>query len=224
MLSGRDYLNCNKIRIGALPTKSRSSRGRAQDRKCRAGCQAQETLNHILQHCHRTHAARISRHNAIAAYIARKMPRSGYQVLHEPLIQTANGARKPDLVGIIGRTALIIDAQVVSEQTNLNQAHARKVSYYEEPEMIQAIRQKYNIQEVKVTSITLSWKGVWSPKSATDLGRLGLITTRELKVVSTRALIGGLQAYRMFNAPSQFPEWCCLPYRHNNPVLSHTYS
>lgn len=53
MLTGRDFVNCNRVRIGALPTKSRTSRGRLRDRRCRAGCPAQETLNHVLQHCHR---------------------------------------------------------------------------------------------------------------------------------------------------------------------------
>lgn len=45
-LTGRGYINCNRVRIGALHTRSRTSRGRHQDRKCRGGCLAQEMLNH----------------------------------------------------------------------------------------------------------------------------------------------------------------------------------
>jgi len=55
LLSGRDFINCGRRRIGAMPTKSRTTRGRANERRCRAGCLAQETLNHVLQHCYRTH-------------------------------------------------------------------------------------------------------------------------------------------------------------------------
>ncbi|KAL0098558.1 hypothetical protein PUN28_020514 [Cardiocondyla obscurior] len=200
MLSGKDFILCNKVRIGALPTKSRCGRGRTTERRCRAGCAAQETLNHILQQCHRTHAARINRHNAVVAYIARKMPRCGYEVFQEPVLETCNGKRKPDLIGVIGRTALVIDGQVVSEQTDLNQAHMRKVNYYNEPTVTQAIMDKYNVQNIKITSITLSWKGVWSPRSAAELRKLGLITTKDLKVLSCRVLIGDLAAYRIFNA------------------------
>lgn len=49
-LTGRDFLQSCKMRINALPTKSRTSRGRPKDRLCRAGCNKPETLNHVLQH------------------------------------------------------------------------------------------------------------------------------------------------------------------------------
>ncbi|KAL0098700.1 hypothetical protein PUN28_020656 [Cardiocondyla obscurior] len=73
-----------------------------------------------------------------------------------------------NLMGILGRTALIIDAQVVSEQTELNQAHNKKVNYYNDPAVIQSIKETYNVQDVKTTSITLSWKGIWSSKHNTS--------------------------------------------------------
>ncbi|KAL0098329.1 hypothetical protein PUN28_020302 [Cardiocondyla obscurior] len=88
--------------------------------------------------------ARINRHNALVTYIAKKMPRNGYDVTYEPILKTTIGNRKPDLMGILGRTALIIDAQVVSEQTELNQAHNKKVNYYNDPAVIQSIKETYN--------------------------------------------------------------------------------
>ena len=69
LLSGRNYINCHKGRIGALPTRSRSSRGRRGDRLCRAGCMAQETKNHVLQICPRAHKASIDRHDALLSYL-----------------------------------------------------------------------------------------------------------------------------------------------------------
>lgn len=53
-LSGRDYINSIKLKFNALSCRSRCSRGRTNDRLCRAGCRRPETLAHILQVCPRT--------------------------------------------------------------------------------------------------------------------------------------------------------------------------
>lgn len=198
-LSGKDYINLNRLRISAIPTKSRSGRGRHIDRRCRAGCLAQETINHVLQQCHRTHAARIRRHDAILAYLERGIRSSGYDIHREPRYTTAAGLRKPDMVAVMGRTAVVVDAQVVGEQLDLHMAHRRKVDYYSEPGIIEAIKRQHQVTNVKVTSATLSWKGVWSPSSASELRQLGLMRASDTKIVSTRVLIGGLAAYRVFS-------------------------
>ena len=49
LLSGRNYIICQKVSIGALPTRSRTTRGRRGDRLCRARCIVQETNSHLLQ-------------------------------------------------------------------------------------------------------------------------------------------------------------------------------
>lgn len=201
-LTGKDFINCNRLRIGALPTKSRSSRGRTQDRRCKAGCFAQETLNHVLQQCHRTHAARIKRHDAILNYMEHRIRRCGYR---EPHYLTTFGLRKPDMTAVLGQTAVVIDAQVVSEQVDLDRAHKKKVDYYKEIQ--QDIKTKHNVQTVKFTSATLSWKGVWSANSAQELQNLGLVRTNDLKIVSTRVLIGGIAEYRIFNATTSCLDW-----------------
>lgn len=127
-LSGKDFINCVRVRISALPTRSRTTRGSTRERRCRAGCLAQETLNHVLQHCHRTHAARIRRQDAVLNYVERKICSGGYKVERETRYMTALGLRKPDIVATLGQTAVVLDAQVVSEQTNLNEAHIRKIN------------------------------------------------------------------------------------------------
>ena len=205
LLSGKDYLNCARLRIGALPTKSRSSRGRIQDRRCRAGCLAQETLNHVLQQCHRTHASRIRRHDAVLSYMERRIRGCGYEIHREPHYRTEVGLRKPDMTAILGQTALVIDAQVVSEQTDLNRAHKRKVDYYKEIE--HNIKQKHGVNTVTITSATLSWRGVWSQESADELRRLGAVKSSDLKIIATRVLIGGIAGYRVFNATTSSLGW-----------------
>lgn len=114
-LSGKDFVNCGRLRISALPTRAHTSRGRTQERRCRAGCLAEKTLNHVLQQCHRTHAARIKRHDAILSYMERRIRRMGFEVHKEPHYRTTLRLRKPDLVATLGQTAVVIDAQVVNK-------------------------------------------------------------------------------------------------------------
>lgn len=139
LLSGKDYINCNKLRIGAIPTQSRTARGRTRNRHCRAGYAAQETLNHILQICHRTHAARIKRHDVVVKYIERKIKPGGYKI-HLEHYHTSLSLRERDyLVATLGQTAIVVDAQVVGEQANLATAHENKKRYYQQQEVIKAI-------------------------------------------------------------------------------------
>lgn len=199
-LSGKDYVNCIKLRASALPTKSRSSRGRVGDRRCGAGCQAQETLNHILQQCHRTHAQRIKRHDAVLRYMERRIRRGGYTIHREPRLHTSDGLRKPDLVAVLGGTAVVVDAQVIGEQANLDEAHRRKSVYYDQPAVAKTIKEEYGVHTIITTSATLSWKGVWSQKSANHLHTLGFVSVGDLKVITSRVLIGGIAEYHAFNA------------------------
>lgn len=199
-LSGKDFINCVRVRISALPTRSRTTRGSTRERRCRAGCLAQETLNHVLQHCHRTHAARIRRHDAVLNYVERKICSGGYKVEREPRYMTALGLRKPDIVATLGQTAVILDAQVVSEQTNLNEAHTRKINYYKEQSLVEEVKARNNVSNVIVMSATMSWRGVWSPSSAEALREIGFANGNDLKVMSTRVLIGNLIEFKIFNA------------------------
>ncbi|CAL7932985.1 unnamed protein product, partial [Xylocopa violacea] len=197
LLSGRDFVNMTKLRINAMPSRARTTRGRIADRNCRAGCNQMETTNHILQKCHRTHAARIERHNAIVAYIKRGLGKSCQTVDEEPTFTTTDGIRKPDLIAKRDNKAIVIDAQIISENYDLAMAHRNKVDYYRC--LKDAIKQRYKATEVKFTSATLSYRGVWSQHSVEDLIDLNALKKKELKIVSTRVLAGGLSAFWMFN-------------------------
>jgi len=99
LLTGKAYLNGIKLRINALPTRSRTTRGRHElERQCRAGCEAPETLNHVLQKCHRTHGRRVARHNGVVDYLKRGLEKRGYSVIAEPSLQGETRMYKPDLV------------------------------------------------------------------------------------------------------------------------------
>lgn len=197
LLSGSDFVNMSRLRINAMPTKSRTSRGRIQERLCRAGCNEVETLNHILQRCHRTHDARIERHNTILSYIQRGLQNRVDRIELEPQIPTPEGIRKPDLLAITGKEVLVLDAQVISEHTDLDEGHVRKIDYYKKHEGI--IRERYKANKVLYTTVTLNTRGVWSKRSADDLVGLKALKRSELKIVSIKTLCGGLNAFWKFN-------------------------
>lgn len=196
-LSGRDFLMSCKLRVNALPTKSRTTRGRIRERLCRGGCNCAETLSHVLQKCHRTHGPRIRRHNALSTYVARALRVGGYLVFEEPEIHSERGLCKPDLLAKLGSTVLVVDAQVVNDQIDLDTAHRTKSNLYRHTEAL--IKRDYEVDAVRFTSITLSWRGIWSKESAMDLVGLGIIRKSALKVLSSRTIIGGLAAFRQFN-------------------------
>lgn len=199
-LSGRDFVNCVKTRINALPSLSRTSRGRTYDRSCRAGCGVPETNNHILQVCHKTNGIRIKRHNAISNYIARNLSNQGYRVENEPTFTTSEGVRKPDVIATLGDTSFIVDTQIVGEQTDLEHINRNKINYYKNnPTLINEIKNKYGSGTVLTYAATLNWRGVWAKTSAEDLLERGIIRRKDLPVMSSRVLIGSIAAWNIFN-------------------------
>ncbi|GBO40185.1 Retrovirus-related Pol polyprotein from type-2 retrotransposable element R2DM, partial [Araneus ventricosus] len=193
---GRDFISMIKTRINALPTRTRTSRGRPNKiRSCRAGCAALETPNHVVQQCFRSHGLRIKRHNAIAHYICRSLQQKGFQVTEEPVFPLTAGTLKRDLVAL-NNSALVLDVQVVGDSVELDSAHTAKIVKYTSFES--AVKVQTGAKKVEFSSVTLNWRGVWSPASAKKLLRLGVITKRDLSVLGTRAIIGSMACHRRF--------------------------
>ncbi|CAB0033470.1 unnamed protein product, partial [Trichogramma brassicae] len=190
LLSGKDYIACHRVRIGALPTRSRLTRGRHGDRQCRAGCRAQETNNHVLQICPRAHAARIKRHDAVANFISRSLTRQGFELRSEPRIPTSIGVRKPDLVATMGDLAVVLDVQIAGDQVDLDYVRHEKIRKYSTlPEVSRYITQETGATNIRHLPVILSWRGVWGRRSSLDLLALGTVNRRDLTIISTRTLI-----------------------------------
>ena len=203
-LSGRDYINSCQFRINAMPTRSRTTRGRFQDRSCRGGCSVPETLNHITQHCHRTHGVRIKRHNAVVFYLVKRLEKQGYEVEVEPRYATDQGNRFPDIVATKNEEGLIIDAQVMSEQADLRRADREKVrKYLNNASLIEAIKTHRNVNTVKVVAATLNSRGIWCQESANILQGLHIILRKDVKTISSRVIIGGLACFHQFTCTTQ---------------------
>lgn len=200
LLSGQDYLECVKLKFNALPSRSRTSRGRnARDRNCRAGCSAIETTNHILQQCHRTHGTRVKRHDGLVNYLQRSLEQKGFHVQKEHQIETEQGIRKPDLITWKNNKVLLVDVQVVTDSFDLSTAHRAKVVKYSTPEVLRHMETTSQASEVKVSSLTLNWRGIMCKDSVEDLLEFGVITKRDIAVLAVRALVGGIISFKTFN-------------------------
>lgn len=60
-ISGHDFINYIKLRINALPSRVRASRGGSWNKICSACNSKTETTYHVIQGCSRTHGVRIKR-------------------------------------------------------------------------------------------------------------------------------------------------------------------
>ena len=97
--------------------------------------------------------------------------------------------------------ALVLDAQAVSEHVDLDVAHTNKVNKYKP--FREYIKQRYKVETVDFETTTLSYRGIWSQKSAEDLKTRKIIKASELKIISSRVLIGGLSGFWGFNKTTE---------------------
>lgn len=140
------------------------------------------------------------RHDAIVAYLSRNLSRAGFTVNIEPRYVTREGVRKPDIVASMGSTTLVLDAQVSSDIVSLSTPHRNKVNYYaQNDDLISQIKANTRSSLIQVVAATLPWRGVWGPESASKLLQLGVLRKRDLPIISTRVIIGGLGAFRKIN-------------------------
>lgn len=196
LLSGKAFIDVNKLRINALPVRVRTRRGRDSDKSCRGGCQAAETLDHVLQKCHRSHAARIKRHDGIVKIIADRLEKSGWTVEVGRRFPGLGQPLYPDLVARRGDLeSVVIDATVISCGYPLQNAHENKVAKYNVPQVTSVVK-GLRASDPLVTSATLNFRGVWCKSSAQDLLSLGL-TKQDLKIITIRCLQGGIHCFRV---------------------------
>lgn len=196
-LRSEDYVHFNQIRSNSIPTRKRLSRGRDKTTVCRAGCRQVETLQHVIQMCQRTHGGRILRHNRAVDILETEFKKDGRRVDREKVFRTSKEIYKPDLVVVTGSIAYVVDMQVV-KCTDLENDHNVKVRKYDDVELKGLIRAKYGVEEVKFEACTISYKGIWSKKSATGLKRLGIGNYCMFQIVTT-VLRGTWLNWKTFN-------------------------
>lgn len=203
-----DWLHYVAIHIGAIPSRVRTSKGLRRENlnvSCRGGCRAAETPQHCIQVCHRTHGARVLRHDTIAKRIASDLMELGWKVEREVTFRTTVGVFRPDIVAVKQDTSVILDVQVVSPAPSLDDAHARKVAkYHTRADLANHIIKaavaegKTPPAEILFSSATISWRGVWSGQSVQSLRRHGL-TSQNFARYTTMALYGSWMNWVWFS-------------------------
>ena len=134
-MSGRSFINSIKLRTNSLETKVTLTRGMLTDKQCRRCQKEQESIMHVLQFCPSTHGLRCKRHDLISSKVAAKLKERGFTVYEEKRfrVQRENlTILKPDLIAIKGKTAYILDVQIVYETSDAAfiNAYQRKVEKY----------------------------------------------------------------------------------------------
>lgn len=217
-IPARDWIKYHMVRINALPTRIRTTRGMrriTQVVQCRAGCNVPETAAHVIQECHRTHGGRIMRHNIVSKGLSKLFSNNGYNVLEEPRISTVEGNRKPDLVLFKNGKATILDVQVVSGYRDLNEAHEKKKRYYAlNNDVIRFVCNYFNLQpsDIEVSTVTISWRGIWAYKSYESLRCLN-VSHHYMRGITTRILLGSYLNFIKFNKMTTVQRHYIWPFR-----------
>jgi len=88
---------------------------------------------------------------------------------------TPQGARYPDLVAWRDDRGVVIDTTVVPDNRNPDEAHARKVAYYDTAAVREWCADKSGVQakDVWTTACALTWRGIPSQRSVNELAILG---------------------------------------------------
>ena len=202
MMSGAKFSAAIGVRLGTLPTRGRNSRGRpGSPGGCSCcGSRIRENLYHVLQTCPRTHGPRIARHDRILTEVEKVFTRLGYKTMIEPHFNTSQGLRKPDLlVWREGISSVILDVAVSADNLpDPDTRHWDKVRYYSQYDRISTGVESITGTRPEFSSVTLNWRGLFSPRSAADLRSLGF-TQRDIGLIAAITVEQGAVIHRVFN-------------------------
>ena len=193
IVTGKKFKQLVKLRIGRLATLENCNRGREVNKLCRKCNRLNESLQHIIQHCHFTHFDRMRRHDAVAELIKQKSIENGSTVMWEPIFTLTNEKLKPDLVIITDKGINVIDVSIVTENmrfqhcdlpSTLNGAWDWKVIQYNKDELSEQLQANFGDKPVWYGAIILSMRGIWCSKNDTTLKRLNINTSvKEILIV-----------------------------------------
>lgn len=160
--SGRDFCQAVQLRGNLLPTVGLPSNP-VESRGCRAGCQRNETLCHVLQHCPASHWMRVRRHDMVVSRLSRIAGEAGWAVDVEPRIRARDQRLyKPDLTLHKDNELLIVDVGVSWEGPDLlRQAGANKMAKYGVPGVQEKLEEMYPGSVKTVVPCIVGARGIW---------------------------------------------------------------
>ena len=119
----------------------------------------------------------------------------------EPHFMTKQGLRKPDLLVYKEDKTHSIVLDVAVSADNLpdpDTRHWDKVRYYSQYEEISLAVEGIAGIRPEYSSVTLNWRGLFSPASAADLQRWGF-TQRDIGLIAAITVEQGAVIHRIFN-------------------------
>lgn len=180
-----------------LPSKTRKARGRTVEPgelKCRGPCGDNETLNHILQICPRTHNARCERHNRVLRLLERKLRQRVETTWLEPIIKKNYTFIKPDLITESTTATTILDVTIVSG-SRMTESWWLKENKYNAGENKAAIEAwSQGDTPIKHVPVVITSRGLLYGPSGRGLRALGL-TSRDIMDLCLLTITGSLKCY-----------------------------
>ena len=202
-MTGASFIHAVQIRGATESTRKRSARGRMlSSDKCDA-CGRVETLGHILQVCHRTWGTRIKRYDAVLEKLLHELEGRGWSALRAPVIPVRGGSPQiPDGVAYNDGNCWVIDASVVADNADLNDAHLSKCAKYDTPAVRDWCQANWPPPgpsgAVRFGALVFNWRGVMSQLSAHMCQQLG-ITKGMMNLMSCSVTEWGWRLYRAFH-------------------------
>ena len=166
-------------------------------------CWRIESLGHVLQVCPRTWGHRIKRHDALLEKFLLKMENRGWAVTRAPVITVRGGSPQiPDAVLYSRSTCWVVDASVVADNADLDNAHVSKCVKYNTPPVRDWCQSNWPSEGVSgdifFGALIFNWRGAMSQKSASMCRTFG-ISKSELVVFSAAICEWGWKVYRAFH-------------------------
>ncbi|CAG0923612.1 unnamed protein product [Notodromas monacha] len=91
LLPGSKFIQAIKVRGNLIATGERMTRGRGPPPRCPEGCNATDSLGHILQSCSRSHDIRCKRHDMLRTKLSKMLREQGHYVFEEHTFATNVG-------------------------------------------------------------------------------------------------------------------------------------
>lgn len=127
-------------------------------------------------------------------YLIRSSSQRGYTAHAEPRFDVDKKSLKPDIVLYNAGSTTVIDVQVINDQYSLEAAHNNKLEKYAPLTTILSGQRT----EHRMTTLTLNWRGAICRSSAEDLLCWGVISKKDLKILTVRGLEGSAAMWRAF--------------------------
>ena len=101
-------------------------------------------------------------HKSLLHHLSDVLQRKSYECEWEPHIRTAKGLRKPDLVFVMGRLALVIGAHMVGDNFDMMAVHEAKIQKYSDNPGIDAdINSKPGVAKVRHCPLIINSREFW---------------------------------------------------------------